>query len=67
MPHYRLIFPTPPDVSIEQAHTAHIESETFLEVGDEVEHHGKRWRVSQAPVEESDDETVRDLMVWPAE
>ena len=68
MPSYRLIFPVPEGTPIEQAESAHIESgEKFYEVGDEIEHGGKRWRVTQAPLEEPTLGETSDLMVWPAE
>ncbi len=67
MPFYRLVFPTPPDIAIENARTAHIEIDRVLEVGDLVEHGGKRWRVSEAPVEQPESGEMADLMVWPVD
>jgi len=67
MPSYRLIFPTSPDMTIENTHTAVIESDTFYEVGAELRHGGKLWRVSSAPVEQPTRGEIADLMVWPAE
>jgi hypothetical protein len=68
MPLYRLIFPDPPDLPIEQTPTAEIDSgDKVYEVGSVIEHEGKRWRVSQAPVELPERGAAADLMVWPAE
>jgi hypothetical protein len=67
MPSYRLIFPTPADVNIENTHTAVIESDTVYEVGAEIRHRGKLWRVSSAPLEQPTRGEIADLMVWPAE
>jgi hypothetical protein len=67
MPSYRLIFPVPEGTPIERAETAHVESgDKVYKVGDEIEHGGKRWRVSKVPLEDSRLGTG-DLMVWPAE
>jgi hypothetical protein len=65
--YYRLIFPTEADQTIENTRTAEIASDHPYEVGDEIEHGGKRWRVSEAPVEQPENESTADLMVWPAE
>jgi hypothetical protein len=65
--YYRLIFPTDADQSIENARTAEIASDHPYEVGDEIRHGGKLWRVSEAPVEQPRAESTADLMVWPAE
>jgi hypothetical protein len=65
MPRYRLIFPS--DIMIENTTTAAYESKEHHEVGDVIEHGGKRWRVSQAPVEQPGYGEAADLMVWPAE
>jgi hypothetical protein len=68
VPVYRLIFPPPPDQSIESTHTSEIDSgDKIYAVGDEIEHEGKRWRVSKAPTEDPMPEQMLDLMVWPAE
>jgi hypothetical protein len=69
MPLYRLIFPTPPNLPIEATPTAEIDSgDEVYEVGAIIAHGGKRWRVSQAPVELPErGDTAADLMVWPAE
>ncbi len=46
MPHYRLVFPS--DIMIENTETAQYGgSDKILEVGDVIEHGGKRWRVEQ--------------------
>ena len=68
MPSYRLIFPVPEGTPIEDAHSAHVESgDQLYRVGDEIEHRGKRWRVTKAPLEEPTHGEVADLLVWPAE
>ena len=68
MPLYRLIFPTPANEVIENTPTAHIDSgDEVYEVGALIEHRGKRWRVSRAPVEQPQSGETADLMVWPAE
>ncbi|HEY4346037.1 MAG TPA: hypothetical protein VGM80_00480 [Gaiellaceae bacterium] len=68
MPRYRLVFPTPDDMALENTPTAHIDSgETVYEVGAEIHHDGKRWRVSQAPLEQPESGEEADLMLWPAE
>jgi hypothetical protein len=68
MPSYRLIFPTPEGTAIENAETVIIDSsDVVYKVGDEIEHEGKLWRVSQAPVEDPALGETVDLMVWPAD
>jgi hypothetical protein len=67
VPSYRLIFPTEPLTSIENAPTSVIESDQIYEVGAVISHGGKRWRVSQAPVEQPSIGETADLMVWPAD
>jgi hypothetical protein len=68
LPSYRLIFPVPEGTPIERAQSAHIESgDKFYEVGDEIEHGGKLWRVTQAPLDDPTLGETSDLMVWPAE
>ena len=68
MPIYRLIFPAPLDQSIESTHTSEIDSgNQIYKVGDEIEHEGKRWRVSKAPTEDPMPFQVLDLMIWPVE
>ena len=68
MPVYRLIFPAPLDQSIESTHTSEIDSgDQIYRVGDEIEHEGKRWRVSKAPTEDPGPFQVLDLMIWPVE
>jgi len=64
---YRLVFPVPEGVPIEQARTAHIESDRFYEVGDEIEHDGRRWRVAEAPLDDPTLGQTVDLLVWPVE
>jgi hypothetical protein len=64
---YRLLFPPDPDTAIENTATVRIESETVYRVGDEIDHDGKRWRVSKAPLEDPEGGSVADLMVWPAD
>jgi hypothetical protein len=65
MPHYRLMFPA--DLMIENTPTAQYESDEILEVGDVIEHGGKRWRVSKEPTEQPGYGETADLMVWPVE
>jgi hypothetical protein len=68
MPYYRLIFPVPDDLANENGPTAHFDSgERVFEVGDVLEHGGKRWSVSQAPLEQPESGEMADLMVWPAD
>lgn len=67
MPLYRLVFPVEPGTPIEKAHTAEIETDDEIEVGAEISHGGRRWRVSQAPVEQPEYGQVADLMLWPAD
>ena len=68
MPVYRLIFPPPLDQSIENTHTSEIDSgDQVYRVGDEIEHAGKRWRVSKAPLEDPEGGQMLDLMIWPAD
>lgn len=67
MPTYRLIFPVASDTAIENTHTSVIDSDHVYKVGEEIEHNGKRWRVSKAPTEDPEGGQMLDLMVWPAE
>ena len=67
MPNYRLVFPVPEGTQVESAQTAHITSDNFLSVGDEIEHGGTLWRVSQAPLDEPTHGETADIMVWPAD
>jgi hypothetical protein len=62
---YRLVFPT--DGRAVKSQTARIISDRLYAVGDQIEHHGQLWTVSQAPLEEPDDGDTVDLMMWPAE
>ena len=67
MPSYRLVFPPPEGVASARAPTAHIESDRFYEVGDEIEHGGRRWRVAEAPIDDPTPGATADLMVWPVD
>jgi len=67
MPSYRLVFPVPEGVPIEQAATAHIESDRYYHVGDEIEHGGQRWRVAEAPLDDPTLGQTADLLVWPVQ
>jgi chitodextrinase len=67
MPSYRLVFPVPEGTQIESARTAIIQSDKVYSVGDEVEHGGKRWRVSQAPLDDPIHGETPDLRVWPVD
>jgi hypothetical protein len=65
---YRLIFPVAPNTAIENTHTSEIDSgDAIYKVGDEIQHEGKRWRVSKASTEDPEGGQMLDLMVWPAE
>jgi hypothetical protein len=67
MPSYRLIFPTPEGFATENAETARVETgDRILNVGDEIEHDGKLWQVSKAPVDQPSHGETADLLVWPA-
>jgi hypothetical protein len=68
MPNYRLIFPAPEGVRIENAETAHYDSgDQVYKVGDVIEHQGRRWQVTSTPLEEPELGATQDLMVWPVE
>ncbi len=68
MPLYRLVFPSHLNDPIEDAPTAVIDSgEEVYEPGTVIEHGGKNWRVSQAPVDLPELGATVDLMVWPAD
>jgi hypothetical protein len=68
VPSYRLIFPTSPDLALENTPTAYIDTgDRILEVGDIVDHGGSRWQVSEAPLEQPESGETADIMVWPAE
>jgi hypothetical protein len=67
VPSYRLIFPTPRGLPIEETPTARYESKEPCEVGAVIEHGGKRWTVTEAPLEQPEYGSVADLMVWPAD
>ncbi len=67
MPSYRLVFPVPEGTQIESARTAVIHSDKVYDVGDEIEHGGRLWRVSQAPLDDPMHGETADLMVWPAD
>jgi hypothetical protein len=68
MPNYRLIFPVLEGTAIENTETGHIDSgDTIYEVGAEIEYDGKRWRVTQIPLEEPALGAPADLMVWPVD
>jgi hypothetical protein len=68
MPAYRLLFPTAPGVPAVDTKTARLDTgDKLLEVGDLVEHGGRRWRVSQAPLEQPQSGETADVLVWPAE
>ena len=68
MPLYRLVFPSSPNDPIEDTPTAVIDSgEVVYEPGAVIEHEGKKWRVSQAPIDLPELGATVDLMVWPAD
>jgi hypothetical protein len=68
MPLYRLVFPSSPNDPIEDTPTAVIDSgEEVYEPGAVIEHEGKKWRVSQAPIDLPELGATVDLMVWPAD
>jgi hypothetical protein len=67
MPSYRLIFPVPEGFATENAATAEVQTgDRILTVGDEIEHGGTLWRVSQAPLDQPTHGETADVMVWPA-
>jgi hypothetical protein len=67
MPEYRVIFPVPEGLPASAAKTAIIRTgETLYEVGTEFEHDGKRWVVTQAPINQPEYGATADLLVWPA-
>lgn len=63
---YRLVFPPEPGSGAQSSGTAVITSDRLLNTGDEVVHHGRHWKVSQAPLEEPEEGSVQDILVWPA-
>jgi len=72
MPRYRLIFQDPEGFALDLQGgiegTKHIDSgDEVYEVGALIEHDGKRWRVSQAPVKQPAMGEIADLMLWPAD
>ncbi len=68
VPLYRLIFPPRPGDPIEDAPSAEIDSgDEVYAVGAELIHEGKRWRVTEVPLETQDDEEPADLLLWPAD
>ena len=67
MPSYRLIFPVPEGTPIEEERSAHIETEKRYKVGDQIEHGGRLWQVTKAPLEEPELGETADLMLWPVE
>jgi hypothetical protein len=67
MPNYRLVFPVPEGTQLESARTAVVQTDKILNVGDEIEHGGTLWRVSQAPLDEPIHGETADIMVWPAD
>jgi hypothetical protein len=68
VPRYRIVFPPRPGEPAEHSPTAHVNSgDEIYEVGTLIEHHGRRWRVSQAPLEQEDGGKEADVMVWPAD
>lgn len=65
VPRYRLVFPPEPGEAADQSPTAHVDSgKEVYDVGSVVVHHGKRWRVSQAPLELPGRDEA-DVMLWP--
>ena len=64
VPLYRLIFPPRPGDPIEDAPSAEIDSgDEVYAVGAELVHEGKRWRVTEVPLETQDDEEPADLLL----
>jgi hypothetical protein len=68
LPIYRLIFPPPPGLGAQDSPTAELDSgDVVYGVGDTIEWDGKRWEVTDAPLEPPLFGASADLMVWPAE
>lgn len=66
MPKYRLIFPPRPGRPASEAPTAYVEVDEELKVGSLVEHEGRRWQVTEAPLDQPVYGSTKDVMVWPA-
>jgi hypothetical protein len=68
MPSYRLVFPVPEGVPAEDAESAHFDSgDRIYRVGDVIEFRGRRWTVTEIPVEDPTLGQTVDVMVWPAD
>jgi len=69
MPLYRLVFPPPAGAPIEESPTAELDSgDEVYEVGAVIVHGGKRWLVSEAPIDLPErGDAAADLMLWPAD
>jgi hypothetical protein len=69
MPIYRLVFPERPDEGPETTPTSHEydSGDVVLEAGHTLVYGGKRWIVSQAPLELPATDEPADVMVWPEE
>jgi len=68
MYHYHLTFETPASAEsfTGAPEDADIESDHVYAVGDIVEHEGRRWVVTHAPVEDPMWGASADLLLWPA-
>jgi hypothetical protein len=67
---YRLIFEGPEGLADHyggELGSARIQSDRLYEVGDIVEHEGKRWVVTSAPLNQPALGAEADLRVWPAD
>ena len=68
MPHYRLVFPPDPERPAVDSETAIVDSgDAVYGVGSEIEHDGRRWRVTEVPVADQAYGAVADLLVWPVD
>jgi hypothetical protein len=69
MPIYRLVFPERPGEGPETTPTSHEydSGDVVLQPGHEIEYGGRRWIVSQAPLELPVTDEPVDVMVWREE
>lgn len=66
MPQYRIVFPPRPGEAADQSRTARIDSgDEIYSVGTVIVHHGERWLVTEAQLDEANPTGETDLLVWP--